>query len=179
MAGELDGRVALVTGAASGIGAACALGFARAGARVAVWDIDSAGGDRVAQQIRQECGEASAWASTVDVSDQTATGAALAELVDTYGAVHHLVNSAVSFIAAGSGATRAQWDQALAVNVTGPAMLTASVSAHMPPGRPWSTSRASPPMLPSPTGGPTTPARRRSSRSPEGRRWTSATSASG
>jgi NAD(P)-dependent dehydrogenase (short-subunit alcohol dehydrogenase family) len=58
MAAGLDGKVALVTGAASGIGRATALAFARAGARVVASDLESAGGEETVAQIRAAGGEA-------------------------------------------------------------------------------------------------------------------------
>ena len=58
MAGQVQGKVALVTGGASGIGAACARVLAREGAAVLLTDIDAAGGEAVAQSIRQGGGQA-------------------------------------------------------------------------------------------------------------------------
>ncbi len=58
MSGRLAGRVALITGGASGIGRGAALRFAREGAKVAVADIDRAGGERTAGEIRAQGGEA-------------------------------------------------------------------------------------------------------------------------
>jgi NAD(P)-dependent dehydrogenase (short-subunit alcohol dehydrogenase family) len=55
---RIDGKVAIVTGAASGIGAQCAETLARAGAKVIATDIDSAGGERVARKIAEARGDA-------------------------------------------------------------------------------------------------------------------------
>ena len=55
---DFEGRVALVTGAGSGIGEACATTFARGGARVVVSDIDAGGGTRVVEAIEKSGGEA-------------------------------------------------------------------------------------------------------------------------
>ena len=49
--GQLDGKVAIITGAASGIGAACARVLAREGAKVVLTDVDQAGGERVASEV--------------------------------------------------------------------------------------------------------------------------------
>jgi len=68
----------------------------------------------------------------LDVSDEDAMRAELARTVETWGEIHHVVNCAVSFIAAGRHASRQEWDRSLTVNVTASAMLTAAVSHSMP-----------------------------------------------
>src|SRR2546425_446547 len=72
----LGGRVAIVTGAASGIGRAIAGALARAGARVAVADLNEAGGLEAARQIEKDGGAAAAW--RVGITDAGA-GAAMGE----------------------------------------------------------------------------------------------------
>jgi NAD(P)-dependent dehydrogenase (short-subunit alcohol dehydrogenase family) len=56
--GQVDGKVAIVTGGASGIGAACAVTLARAGAKVVVTDLDDAGGQAVVDNIGNTGSEA-------------------------------------------------------------------------------------------------------------------------
>lgn len=133
MNGDFHGEVAVVTGAGSGIGAATARAFLDAGATVVCVDVDA---DRLAsrQDELDPSAAARCRAIVADVSDTEAMTAALAPLVAELGAIHHLVNCAASFIAAGVGATRREWSRAFDVNVTGSAMLTAAVSPWMPPG---------------------------------------------
>lgn len=126
---EFAGRVAIVTGAASGIGAACARAFAARGAHVAMLDLDRAGLDKRQSELAP-----GGSAYRLDISDEAAVDTALAAIREQHGAVHHLVNCAASFIAAGPGALREEWNRALSVNVVASAMLTAKVSAMMPPG---------------------------------------------
>jgi NAD(P)-dependent dehydrogenase (short-subunit alcohol dehydrogenase family) len=91
---ELDftGKVALITGAANGIGRATALGFARSGAKVVVVDRDAAGGEATAGVIRQEGGEARFVAADVTRSADVA-GYVKASL-DAYGAIDCFFNNA-------------------------------------------------------------------------------------
>ena len=79
----IAGKVALVTGAASGMGRATAHLFADEGARVAVIDRDADGARRVAQEIASAGGSAHAW--DLDVSDETRIAATVASVVDRYG----------------------------------------------------------------------------------------------
>jgi NAD(P)-dependent dehydrogenase (short-subunit alcohol dehydrogenase family) len=67
----LEGRVVIVTGAANGIGTGYAKGIAAAGARVVVADLDAAGGERVAREIRDAGGEAHAVAVDIASTDST------------------------------------------------------------------------------------------------------------
>lgn len=90
--GNLDDRVALVTGGASGIGRAACLGFAGHGARVAVVDIDEPGGLATVEQIKTEGGEARFFA--VDVTDETEVQTMVDEVVDHFGALHMAYNNA-------------------------------------------------------------------------------------
>jgi len=92
VAGELTGRVAMVTGAASGIGRASALAFAEAGARVAVLDVDETGLDATADKIRAAGGEA--LTLPVDVTDLDAVTRAVADTVDAYGSLDAAHNNA-------------------------------------------------------------------------------------
>ncbi|MDD9942228.1 MAG: SDR family NAD(P)-dependent oxidoreductase [Myxococcales bacterium] len=89
---DLRNRVAVVTGAASGIGRATALALAREGCDVAVADIDGEGAGRTADEVRLLGRHASAW--TVDVADKAAMRRFADDVVAEHGAVHVLVNNA-------------------------------------------------------------------------------------
>lgn len=131
---EFAGHVAVVTGSGSGIGAATALAFAREGARVYLFDINAERVRAVASEICSSHGPRSAVPIAVDVIDDAAVSVAIAGIQDEDGVIHHVVNCAVDFVAAGISATREQWNHAFGVNVIGQALLTAKAAALMPPG---------------------------------------------
>jgi 3-oxoacyl-[acyl-carrier protein] reductase len=111
-------RVAIVTGAASGIGRATALLFAQEGARVAVLDRDAAGAARVAEQIGAAGGTARAFA--LDLADPARVDAAIAEARAALGPVDILVNNAGIVLLApiGGDGFEAAWAATLAINLT-------------------------------------------------------------
>ena len=90
--GRVEGRVAMVTGGAGGIGSATVRALAREGASVAVLDIDAAGAERVAGEIRHSGGAALAVA--VDLSDEPAVVGAVRSVVDRFGRLDILHNNA-------------------------------------------------------------------------------------
>ncbi len=89
-----EGRTAIVTGAASGIGRATALRFATEGANVVLADIDEAGLDRVRAEILASGGAATA--QRTDVSEERDVQALIAAAMDTYGRVDVLHNNAAA-----------------------------------------------------------------------------------
>src|SRR5580692_10540526 len=110
-------RVAIVTGGASGIGAATAERLGGLGASVAIFDLDERGAERRAAELR--AGDVDVTAYPVDVADEEVLREAVAQVARATGSVDLLVNCAASFISAGRDATRADWDRALGVNVRG------------------------------------------------------------
>jgi len=115
---KLEKRVAIVTGAGTGIGEATALLLAREGARVVVADSDPAGGSRVAAGIRDAGGEAHFF--QVDVSRADQVEALVRDAVERFGGIDILVNNA-GIYAKGDAATTTeeQWERILAVNAKG------------------------------------------------------------
>ena len=90
--GQLDGKVALITGAGSGIGRASALAFAREGAKVAVADIVVEGGEETVRMVKEAGGEA--FFIKVDVSNAADVEAMVNAVVDTYGRIDCAYNNA-------------------------------------------------------------------------------------
>jgi len=89
---DFEGKVALVTGAGSGIGRATAELFAERGARVVVSDVSAKAGAETVDRIKAKGGEASFVAC--DVSDEAQVKAMVAHAVNTYGRLDHAVNNA-------------------------------------------------------------------------------------
>jgi len=94
MSDRLKGKVALITGAAQGLGEATARLFAAHGARMVVTDINGSGVQELARELNVQYGEGTILALTQDVTDEIRWQEVLAEAVKTYNALHILVNNA-------------------------------------------------------------------------------------
>jgi 2-hydroxycyclohexanecarboxyl-CoA dehydrogenase len=122
---RLEGRVALITGGASGIGAATARRLAAEGARVAIGDINEDG-------ARELAAELDGLACKLDVTDTASVGAAVAAVSDGLGAIDVLVNNAGTdlfsfFVNTDEGL----WDFVLGVNLRGVLAVTHAVLPGM------------------------------------------------
>ncbi len=131
---KLDGRVAIVTGASKGIGAAIARALAEAGASVVVSSRKQDAVDEVARQIEAAGGRAIGFAANAG------QGADLARLVDhtvaTFGSIDVVVNNAAANPAFGPllGATDELFDKVMSVNLRGPLTLSRLAHPHLVQG---------------------------------------------
>jgi len=116
--GRLEGKVAIVTGGAEGIGRATAKLFAREGAKVVVADINVSKGTQVIEEIRQDGGEARFVCS--DITSEGNWQSLMETTVKLYDKLNILVNNAgISKIADIESTTVESWDTTIAVNATG------------------------------------------------------------
>ena len=127
---KLQGRHAIVTGGAQGIGAACVQRLARGGARVSLWDVDDARGEALAAALRAE-GHAVQF-RRCNVAHKAEVDAALADAVAAHGRVHALVSNAGVFKGADFlDISEADWDAVLGVNLKGAFLVGQAVARHM------------------------------------------------
>ncbi|MCZ7380046.1 MAG: SDR family oxidoreductase [Candidatus Methanoperedens sp.] len=115
----LEKKVALVTGGGSGIGRACALAFAREGAKVVVADVMERGGEETVQMI-QEAGGESIFVKT-DVSKKDDVEALVKRTVDTYGRLDCAINNAgiEGIMAPTADYTEENWNRVININLKG------------------------------------------------------------
>lgn len=119
---RLDGKVALITGAASGMGMIAAHLFAQQGARVMVADLDGDRAAATAAAIDADHGTGIAASVAVDVADDAQVAAMVAATVDTFGGLHVLYNNAGIMMGADDDPVSTSldtWHRTLAVNLTG------------------------------------------------------------
>jgi NAD(P)-dependent dehydrogenase (short-subunit alcohol dehydrogenase family) len=115
----LGGKVAVITGGASGIGRACAHVLARSGADISIWDLDEGAIDVVLKEL--EAFECRTHSAVVDVSDAAAVDAAMQDVVDKLGHVSVAVcNAGIGGDAVTSGDyTDEGWHKVISVNLDG------------------------------------------------------------
>ncbi len=127
MTGRLQGKSALITGAARGIGLAFAKAYVAEGARVAIADIDVKRAGEAAASIG-----GAAIAVSMDVTSQASIDAAVAETVEKLGRIDILINNAAIFTAAPLvEITRADYDRVFSINVAGTLFTMQAVARHM------------------------------------------------
>jgi 2-dehydro-3-deoxy-L-rhamnonate dehydrogenase (NAD+) len=128
---ELPGKVAIVTGAARGIGFAIAGRLSRAGAQVMVADIAEDGAVAAAERLREGGGKATGVAA--DVTSPTEVGAMVERTLDVFGAVDILVNNAgiTGRDAPLWETTDEDWEKVLGLNLTGVFYCCRAVVSHM------------------------------------------------
>lgn len=130
MAGNLEGKNALVTGASQGIGRACALALAKAGARVGI----AARNEEKLQAVAAEIAAAGGMALTfvLDISSEESIKAVAKEAVAQMGTVHILVNNAgITRDGLLLRMKRSDWDDVLQTNLTGTFLLTQALIGSM------------------------------------------------
>ncbi|MGW2262384.1 SDR family NAD(P)-dependent oxidoreductase [Streptomyces sp. NPDC001780] len=127
----LEGRGVVVTGAASGIGRATALKFAKEGAKVLVADLDRTGAEETVKEIEAAGGVALSVVG--DLSDQQVVAEVVERAVDAFGGVDVLVNNAgiMDRMSALGETDDAEWERVIRINLTAPFLLTRAVLPHM------------------------------------------------
>lgn len=127
MTGRLDGKSALITGAARGIGRAFAEAYLREGATVAIGDINLEAAEKAAAEIGP-----AAFAVRLDVTDQDSIDAAVKAVEERAGGIDILVNNAALFdLAPIVEITRESYDRLFAVNVAGTLFTLQAVARSM------------------------------------------------
>jgi NAD(P)-dependent dehydrogenase (short-subunit alcohol dehydrogenase family) len=128
---RLDGKSALVVGAALGIGRAIALAFAEAGAKVACLDIDEAAAGETAARIKSAAG--TAMAHRCDVTSEASVADAVGAAIAVHGPPRILVNGAAMREPTGTivQLEPADWNRAIAINLSGAYLMSRAVIPHM------------------------------------------------
>jgi len=127
---SIEGKVAIVTGAASGIGKEIAFELSRAGALIAIADINLDGAEAVANEIAQAGGRAIGVA--MDVTDEAAVNAGTQRVVDALGTVDILVsNAGIQIVNPIENYDFAAWKKMLAIHLDGAFLTTKAALPHM------------------------------------------------
>ncbi|WNL46159.1 3-hydroxybutyrate dehydrogenase [Dyella sp. BiH032] len=130
MAASLEGKVALITGAASGLGKAIAELYAKHGAAVAIADINQQAADAAAADINAAGGKAIGIA--MDVTDEAAVNAGTDKAVEAFGALDILIsNAGVQIINPIDQFAFADWKKMLAIHLDGGFLTTKAALKHM------------------------------------------------
>lgn len=127
---NLDNRVAVVTGAAEGLGKGIAEALVLAGASVGVLDRNAQVGEQTVAALSSGSGMPCAFAAC-DISQEPEVIAAVEQVTERLGPPTILVNNAGIFILKGIDATVEEWQQIMSVNIMGPALVTKHVVPHM------------------------------------------------
>jgi 3-oxoacyl-[acyl-carrier protein] reductase len=127
---SLEGRTALVTGASQGIGRACAIALARAGANVAIAARNESKLNEVVSEIAAAGGAAKAFA--LDVANEDSIKTTAKAVVENFGSVHVLVNNAgITKDTLLLRMKRADWEDVITTNLTGAFLLTQALVSSM------------------------------------------------
>jgi 3-hydroxybutyrate dehydrogenase len=127
---KLEGRSAIVTGAASGIGREIARIYAREGARVAIADLNADAANATAEEIRSAGGQA--MGVTMDVTSEEAVNAGVAAAVAAFGGVDVLVsNAGIQIVHPIEEFSYADWKRMMAIHVDGAFLTTRACLPHM------------------------------------------------
>jgi len=127
---RLEEKVAIITGAASGIGKDIAIVFAREGAKVAIADLDQKSADATAREIDPSGKRAIGVA--MDVSDEQQVDAGTAKVIDAFGALDILVsNAGIQIVAPLVDFEFAKWKRLLAIHLDGAFLTTRAALRQM------------------------------------------------
>jgi 3-hydroxybutyrate dehydrogenase len=127
---QLNDQVAIVTGAASGLGRAIAQRYARAGARVVVADLDGGAAQAAAREI--DADPARALGLAMDVTDEAAVNDGVAQVVERFGGVDILVsNAGIQIVHPIEEFSYAEWKKMLAIHLDGAFLTTRACVSHM------------------------------------------------